>query len=262
MTASVDLNCDAGESFGTYQLGRDAELLNYVTSANIACGFHAGDPATMRRTIQLCKERRVAVGAHPGLPDLVGFGRREMNLTPQEVYDMVVYQIGTLQACATAEGVSLQHVKPHGALYNMAAANLALARAIAEAVHRVNRYLILVGLSGSQLLAAGRDLRLTTASEVFADRTYQSDGTLTPRSRPDALINDASEAAQRAVKMVQTGKVSSQQSSDVALQADTICLHGDGPQAVEFARAIREQLKEAEIEIKACQRPLSARRND
>jgi UPF0271 protein len=249
MNRTIDLNGDVGESFGVYSLGNDAELLSYVSSANIACGFHAGDPATMRRTMQLCKERDVAIGAHPGFADLVGFGRRNMVLSPQEVFDLVVYQIGALQAFAAAEGIRVRHVKPHGALYNMAAKDIALARAIAQAVQRVDPGMILVGLSGSQLIAAGRELDLPTASEVFADRTYQSDGSLMPRSQPDAMIHDAAEAAARVVAMVQTGKVRSQQGTEIPLHVDTVCLHGDSPHAVEFAREIRNELRTAGIDV-------------
>jgi len=247
----TDLNCDMGESFGAYQLGRDAEILALVSSANIACGFHAGDPATMRKTVQLALQHGTAIGAHPGLPDLVGFGRRNMDISAQEAYDMVVYQIGALQAFVHAEGGKLQHVKPHGALYNMAAKQPELARGIAEAVYRVNPELILFGLSGSELVKAGEAIGLRTASEVFADRTYQQDGSLTPRRDAHALITDPVEAADQVIGMVKDGKVKSLQGVEVPLVADTICIHGDGAHAVEFARQISERLKDAGVAIVA-----------
>jgi UPF0271 protein len=254
---SVDLNCDVGESFGAYHIGNDAEVLKYVTSASIACGFHAGDPATMRRTVKLAAERSVSIGAHPGLPDLVGFGRRAMELTPQQAYDLVVYQIGALQAFATANGTKLRHVKPHGALYTMAAADPALAKAIAEAVLRLDSRLVLVGFAGSELVTAGRAAGLTVANEVFADRTYQSDGTLTSRRNSGALVTDAAQAAERAARMVREGKVLSDNGTELPVRADTICIHGDGPYAVEFAKAIRERLAAEGIDV----RPLRSRRN-
>lgn len=238
----VDLNCDVGEGFGVYTLGEDALILDHVSSANIACGFHAGDPGTMRRTVALAVERRVAIGAHPGLPDLVGFGRRTMAISPRDAGDLVLYQVGALAAIARAEGVKLRHVKPHGALYNMAARDAELARAIAEAVLACDERLILVGLSGSELLKAGKAVGLTVASEVFADRTYQQDGSLTPRSRPDALVESASEAARRVVTMVRDGRVVSQQGSAVTVRADTVCVHGDTPGAVAFVAAVRAEL--------------------
>ncbi|RAV08635.1 LamB/YcsF family protein [Paenibacillus contaminans] len=248
---TIDLNCDMGESFGVYELGNDAALLDVVSSANIACGFHAGDPLTMRRTVREALSRGVAVGAHPGLPDLAGFGRREMAVSPQEAYAMTVYQIGALSAIVRAEGGRLGHVKPHGALYNMAAKDAALAEAIAEAAYKTDPALVLFGLAGSELIRAGMRLGLRTASEVFADRTYQADGSLTPRSRQDALLHDEDEAAERVVRLVRAGVVRSQQGVDVPLTAETVCIHGDGPQALAFARLIRERLEAAGIQVKA-----------
>ncbi|SEN22755.1 LamB/YcsF family protein [Lihuaxuella thermophila] len=247
----VDLNCDMGESFGAYKLGTDEEILHYVTSANIACGFHAGDPATMRKTVQLALENGVAIGAHPGLPDLVGFGRRNMDITPQEAYDMIVYQIGSLYGFVKAEGGVMQHVKPHGALYNMATKHPELAQAIARAVYKVDPELILFGLSGSELVKAGETIGLRTAHEVFADRTYQQDGSLTSRRQPDALITDHEKAAQQVIRMVKEGKVLSQQHTDVSIKADTVCIHGDGPHALVFARRIREHLTASGVSIRA-----------
>ncbi|MCX2740368.1 LamB/YcsF family protein [Pontibacter anaerobius] len=248
---SIDLNCDMGESFGAWRMGNDEELLQYVSSANIACGFHASDPATMKQTVRLALRSGVAVGAHPGLPDLAGFGRREMAVSGEEVCDLVVYQIGALAAFAKAEGAKLHHVKPHGALYNMAATNQELAEAIAEAVSKVKPELILYGLAGSELIRAGEKYGIRTASEVFADRTYQQDGTLTPRSQPNALINDHRQAVQQVLRMVQEGTVLSQQGTEVAIKADTICIHGDGPQALPFAIRIRERLTSEGIHISA-----------
>ncbi|MGY2132065.1 LamB/YcsF family protein [Hymenobacter sp. HD11105] len=247
----VDLNCDMGESFGAYTLGNDAAILPYVTSANIACGFHAGDPAVMRQTVRLALEHNVAIGAHPGLPDLVGFGRRDMAVSPQEAFDVVVYQIGALGGFLATEGGTLHHVKPHGALYNMAASSAPLAEAIAEAVYRVNPELVLYGLAGSELTKAGAELGLQVAHEVFADRTYQPDGTLTSRRLPGALLTTAAEAAQQVVRMVKDGKVRAQDGTDVAIRADTICIHGDGAHALEFARHINQTLQQEGISLHA-----------
>ncbi|QDR82345.1 LamB/YcsF family protein [Sporomusa termitida] len=238
----IDLNCDLGESFGAYTLGADEEILKYVTSANIACGFHAGDPGVMHKTVSLALTHKVALGAHPGLPDLIGFGRREMAVSPREVFDMVVYQIGALAGFIQAEGGRMQHVKPHGALYNMAARQPQLAEAIAEAVYKVNPELILFGLAGSELVKAGAQAGLRTAQEVFADRTYQADGSLTPRSQPDALITDHEQAVAQVVRMVRSGQATARCGTEVALQADTVCIHGDGSAALAFARHIRETL--------------------
>jgi 5-oxoprolinase (ATP-hydrolysing) subunit A len=247
--ARVDLNCDLGESFGAYRIGMDEEILPIVTSVNIACGFHAGDPATMRKTVQLALEHQVSIGAHPGLPDLLGFGRRQMDISPQEAYDMVVYQIGALSAFVKAEGGKLRHVKPHGALYNMAAKRADLAQAIARAVYRVDRGLILFGLSGSELVKAGEEAGLRTANEVFADRTYQEDGSLTPRTESGALIDDPSEAVSQVLLMVKEGKVRTRGGAERKIQADTICIHGDGKHALKFAKTIRERLTAAGVEI-------------
>ncbi|HEU4963172.1 MAG TPA: 5-oxoprolinase subunit PxpA [Bacilli bacterium] len=247
----VDLNCDMGESFGAYKLGRDEEVLPLITSANIACGYHAGDPATMRQTVQAALTYNVALGAHPGLPDLVGFGRRSMDISAQEAYDMVVYQIGALYGFVRAEGGCLQHVKPHGALYNMASTDQVLAEAIAEAVYKVDPHLILFGLSGGELVKAGERIGLRTAHEVFADRTYQADGTLTPRRHANALIEEAEQAAQQVVRMVKEGKVRALSGTDVSIRAHTVCLHGDGPHAVSFAARVREQLVQAGVTVQA-----------
>jgi len=246
---SVDLNCDIGESFGAWTLGADAEVLAHVTSANIACGFHAGDPATMRRTIDLAAERGVAVGAHPGLPDLAGFGRRVIEVTPDEAYEMVVYQVGALAAFAAARGTRLAHVKPHGALYNMAAARAPLADAIARAVRDVDRGLMLFGLAGSQLIAAARSAGLVAVEEVFADRRYAANGKLVSRSEQGAVIDDTASAVRQAVRMVREGKVTAIDGTELPVRADTICIHGDTSGAAEHARALRAALSDAGIDV-------------
>ncbi len=239
---TLDLNCDMGEGFGAWRMGDDAALLDHVTSANIACGFHAGDPGTIHRTVELALEKGVAIGAHPSLPDLQGFGRRSMNVSAEEAYDLVLYQIGALAGFATACGGKLAHVKPHGALYNMAAKDARLARAIARAVRDFDAALVLFGLAGSELVRAGGQAGLKTANEVFADRTYQADGSLTPRTQPDAMIHDADAAIAQVRRMVGEGRVRSQQGSDVPVQPDTLCIHGDEPGAVDFAKRIRQAL--------------------
>jgi 5-oxoprolinase (ATP-hydrolysing) subunit A len=247
----IDINCDLGESFGLYTIGSDEEILNYVTSVNIACGFHAGDPATMRKTVKLALEKNVGIGVHPGLQDLIGFGRRNMDISPQEAYDLVVYQIGALTAFVKAEGGKVQHVKAHGALYNMASKNQELAEAIAKAVYNVDQDLILFGLANSELVKAASRIGLRSANEVFADRTYQQDGSLTPRRQADALIKDDSEAVQQVVRMVKEQKVLTRQNIDFDIVADTICIHGDGPHAVPFARKIRNTLEYSGINVRA-----------
>ncbi len=253
----IDINCDMGESFGTYKIGQDEEILKYVTSANIACGFHAGDPAVMRKTVQKALDTNTGIGAHPGFPDLTGFGRRAMDVTAQEAYDMVVYQIGALQAFVQAEGGVLQHVKPHGALFNMAAKQPSLAEAIAEAVYKVNPELILFGLAGSELVKAGKKTGLKTASEVFSDRTYQNDGTLTSRKEPDALITHQEKAVEQVIRMVKEKKVMTLQKEDIDIEAHTICIHGDGEHALEFAEFITDALKDSDIAITKIQEFLS-----
>jgi len=246
---TVDLNVDMGESFGAYTIGHDEEILDYVTSTNVACGFHAGDPKTMRKTVRMALEKNVGIGVHPGLQDLIGFGRRNMDITPQEAYDLVVYQIGALSAFVKAEGGQLQHVKPHGALFNMAAKSPSLSEAIAEAVYKVDPDLILFGLAGSELIKAGQKAGLQTASEVFSDRTYQEDGSLTSRREPNALIKDKDVAVRQVIRMVREGKVRTVQGTDISIKANTICIHGDGEHAVELAKYIRKALEEADISV-------------
>ncbi|MDA7026512.1 5-oxoprolinase subunit PxpA [Bacillus sp. CLL-7-23] len=247
----VDLNCDLGESFGAYQIGLDKDILQFVTSANIACGFHAGDPSVMRKTVTLAADKGVSIGAHPGLPDLAGFGRRNMAITPEEAYDLVTYQIGALSGFLKAEGVQMQHVKPHGALYNMAAKNRRLSDAIARAIFKVDSNLILFGLAGSELVLAGERAGLKTAHEVFADRTYQDDGTLTSRAHDDALIQDDEVAVNQVIRMVKEGKVRSREGKDISLKADTVCIHGDSAHALQFAKKIRAEFEKSNIKVQA-----------
>jgi UPF0271 protein len=244
-----------GESFGAYSLGSDAEVMSTITSANIACGYHAGDPAVMRATVRLARSHGVAVGAHPGLPDLVGFGRREMQISPDEVGGMVLYQLGALEAVARAEGVRLQHVKPHGALYNMAARDVSLADAIARAVRAFDPSLILFGLAGSPMLASGEAAGLRVASEVFADRAYQRDGSLASRQIAGSVIHDADAVAARAVRMVRDGNVVATSGEVISLRADTICIHGDTPGAAALARTVRRALEEAGVVVSSLSGP-------
>lgn len=245
----VDLNADLGESFGAYRCGMDGEVVRYISSANIACGFHASDPSVMRETVSMAKEHHVAVGAHPGYPDLQGFGRRNMAVSPADLKNMVQYQIGALNAFCNALKVPLKHVKPHGAMYNMAAKDERLAAAIAEGIMEVNPKLILLGLSDSFLLSAAAEAGLKTASEVFADRAYQPDGSLVPRNMEGALIQDEEAAVRRCIRMVKEGVVTSIDGKDIPIKADSICLHGDGEKAVVFAGKIREALIKAGIEV-------------
>ena len=249
MMRTLDLNCDMGEAFGAWEMGDDTALLDHVTSANIACGFHAGDPGTIHRTVKMAIEKGVAVGAHPSLPDLQGFGRRTIAVTPGEAYDMVLYQIGALAGFARSLGGRLSHVKPHGALYNMAARDGSLARAIAKAVKDFDSRLVLFGLAGSELVRAGHEAGLKVANEVFADRTYQADGSLTPRSQQNAVIHEVESSIAQVKRMVAEGKVKSVQGADVEVLADTLCIHGDQPAAVEFARRIRRALADGGIRV-------------
>jgi len=249
--ARVDLNCDMGESFGAYTMGNDLAILDYVNSANIACGFHAGDPPTIHKTVEVALAKGVAVGAHPGLPDLQGFGRRTMAVSPSEAYDMVIYQIGAVAAFAQAFGGRLSHVKAHGALYTMAAKDRKLADAIAQAVHDFDAQLILFALAGSAMIDAAEAIGLRAAGEVFADRTYQDDGSLTPRSQPNAMIEDEDASIEQVKRMVTEGVVRSVSGKDVRVRADTLCIHGDQPHALAFAKRIRGDLTRAGVEVKA-----------
>ncbi|HWA12701.1 MAG TPA: 5-oxoprolinase subunit PxpA [Burkholderiales bacterium] len=255
MTIRLDLNCDMGESYGPWSVGNDAALLEHVTSANIACGFHAGDPGTMHKTVQLAIDKGVAVGAHPSLPDLQGFGRRAMSITPGEAYDLIVYQVGALAGFARALGTRLTHVKPHGALYNMTVTDPALARAIARAVRDVDPSLVLFGLACSELVRAGAEAGLKVANEVFADRTYRADGSLTPRSEPNAVIRDADASIEHVLRMVRDGRVRSVDGAEVAVRADTLCIHGDEPTALEFVQKIRRALTDNGVELAPVSKP-------
>jgi UPF0271 protein len=257
----IDLNSDLGESFGPWPMGQDAALMDSITSANIACGFHAGDPGTMRQTLALARAKGVAVGAHPGFPDLVGFGRRELKASPAEVEDLVLYQVSALAGMAHAAGLRVQHVKAHGALYNMACKDRALADAIARAVAAFDRSLILFGLPNSELLRAGEAAGLPVAAEVFADRAYDADGSLTSRTKPNSVIHDAGAVVERAVRMVKDKTVVATDRSIVPLQADTICLHGDTKGASELARAVRRGLEAAGIRVAALTRGHLSRRS-
>ena len=250
----VDLNSDVGESFGAWTSGEDEALIPLVTSVNVACGFHAGDPLVIERTVALAVRSRAAIGAHPGYPDLVGFGRREMEMAPAELEAAIVYQLGAIGAFARAAGADLRHVKPHGALYNRAAVDPAVAESIARAVQRVSGDLVLVGLAGSVLLEAGRSAGLRVAAEAFADRAYEPDGRLRSRRLPGAVHTSAAAAAAQAVSIVRDGQVTSHGGSNLAVHADTICIHGDTPAAPEFARAIRAALAEAGVTIAALRR--------
>ena len=245
----VDLNCDLGESFGNYTCGMDASVIPHISSANVACGFHAGDPLVMQKTVALAAKYGTAVGAHPGFPDLVGFGRRNMAVSPAELKAIMIYQIGALKAFCRSQGVTLQHVKPHGAMYNMAAKDRKLADAICEAIAEVDDSLILLGLSGSEMLKAAKAKGLRCASEVFADRAYEPDGSLTPRTLEGSVITDEEEAINRVLQMVKSGTVVARNGQVIPIEADSICLHGDGVKAVEFARRIRQALTDSGVEI-------------
>jgi 5-oxoprolinase (ATP-hydrolysing) subunit A len=252
---SIDLNCDCGESYGAFQIGNDLAVMPHVTSVNIACGFHGGDPGVMRRTVAAARAHNVSIGAHPGLPDLVGFGRREMAIAPDDAYDMTLYQIGALQAIARAEGACVMHVKPHGALYNMAARSRPLADAIARATRDADPALRLVGLAGSALIDAGVAIGLAVANEVFADRGYRADGTLVPRTEPNAIISDVGTAVARAVAIVQTGRVATVDGASLALTADTICIHGDHNDAPVLAARLSAALRAAGATLRSFSAP-------
>ncbi|KGM45789.1 LamB/YcsF family protein [Neobacillus niacini] len=246
----IDINCDLGESYGLFKIGNDKEVLKHISSANIACGYHAGDHNVMMETIQMAKKYHVNIGAHPGFPDILGFGRREMNVSTREIYNLTLYQMGALSAFAKAEGVKLVHVKPHGALYNMAAKSRLIADSIAQAVADFDSTLILFGLSGSELIQAGKAKGLNTAQEVFADRTYQPDGSLTSRNDENSMIHDMNIAAQRIIRMIREGKVATTDGTDIAMTADTVCVHGDEPAALNFITELKHALTKENIEIR------------
>jgi UPF0271 protein len=246
--ATIDLNADVGESFGPWPMGADAELIPLVSSVNVACGAHAGDPVTILRTVELAVRHGAAVGAHPGYPDLAGFGRRELDLSPDELRATLIVQIGAVQAAATVAGTRVGHVKPHGAMYNRAARDAAIAATIATAVHDVEPGLVLVGLAGSESIAAAREIGLGVGEEGFADRRYEPDGSLRSRRLPDALLAPE-EAAAQAVSIARDGCVVASDGSRLTVRADTLCIHGDSPNAIEIARAVREALGGAGIGI-------------
>ena len=245
----VDLNADLGESFGAYTIGMDREVLKYISSANVACGFHAGDPVVMQKTVLLAKELGTRVGAHPGYPDLMGFGRRNMTVSPAEAKAYVKYQVGALLAFTRSAGMKMQHVKLHGAFYNMSAKNDALAEAVCEGIYETDPELIVLGLAGSAHIKAAKALGLRAASEVFADRAYQSDGSLVPRSQPGSMVHDRDEAIARTIRMVKEGVVTTIDGIDIPISADSICVHGDNPDAVGFVKDIRDRLEAEGVTI-------------
>lgn len=245
----VDLNSDLGESFGRYTLGMDDKIIPLITSANVACGYHASDPVVMEKTVSMAREAGIRVGAHPGFPDLMGFGRRNMAVSPDEAKAYVMYQLGALEGFCRAKGVKLQHVKPHGALYNMAAKDYELSRAICEAIYEFDKNLIVLALSGGELARAAKDMGLRTALEVFADRSYEEDGTLVNRRKEGAMITDEDEAIARVVRMVKEKKVTAITGKDIPIQADSVCVHGDGVKALAFVERIRKALTEEGVEI-------------
>ncbi len=249
----IDINCDLGEGFGNYSMPYDEALFDSISSANIACGFHAGDPAVMQKTVLMAISKGVAIGAHPGFQDLQGFGRREMKIAPKEAYQITLYQIGALYGFVKASTAKLNHVKPHGALYNMAAKDATLAEAIAQAVFDFDPALILYGLSGSELIRAGQKIGLRTASEVFADRTYQDDASLTPRTQANALITDSNVAIAQVLHMIKEQRVLSTNQNLIKIEAQTVCIHGDGAHAVAFARLLKENLSGEGISINRLQ---------
>ena len=247
MTAKIDFNCDMGESFGMYKMGFDEEVIKHITSANIACGFHAGDPMWMRHTVDLAQRHGVAIGAHPSFPDLNGFGRRNMIVSPDEAKNDVTYQVGALQAFTADK--RLQHVKPHGAMYNMAVNDESLAQAICESILEIDPEMILVALAGSRWLDIAEDMGLKVAREIFADRALNADGTLVSRSQPGSVIHDTAEVVERSLRMVTEGKATAITGEQIDVQADSLCLHGDTPGAVEMAAALKRELEAADVEI-------------
>lgn len=246
----VDLNCDLGESFGAYTIGCDELVIPLVSSANVACGFHASDPVVMEKTVVMAAGAGIGVGAHPGFPDLMGFGRRNMVITPAEARAYTLYQLGALSGFCRAKGIALQHVKPHGALYNMAGKDYALARGICEAIKDFDPSLIVLALSGGELLRCARDMGLRAASEVFADRGYEEDGSLVSRKKEGAMITDENVAIERVVRMIREKTVTAVTGKDIPIEADSVCVHGDGPKALAFVEKIRAALTQQGIEIR------------
>jgi UPF0271 protein len=258
---TIDLNCDLGESFGVYKLGMDEEVMPYITSANIACGWHAGDPLVMDKTVRLAAQNGIHCGAHPGYPDLLGFGRRAMKVGLEELKCYLIYQIGALDAFCKANGTVLTHVKPHGSLYLTAVESEETALAVAEAIARVNRRLIFVTLAGQKgrvMAGAGREFGLTIAYEAFPDRAYTPEGTLALRQNPGAVIRDPDEVVRRAVKIATEGCIEAVSGECIELAAQTLCVHGDNPRAVEMVRAIRGTLEKRDIDVRPLQPPATA----
>jgi len=246
----IDINCDMGESFGTYKLGQDQEIMEYISSANIACGWHAGDPTVMEQTVRLAKDYGVAVGAHPGYPDLMGFGRRRMDLTLREIENYVLYQIGALYAFAKAHGLPLQHVKAHGALGNLAFVDLEVSKAVARAALRFSRELILVVYSGTIMVQAATEAGVLFVEEVYADRVYNPDGTLQSRKIAGSVIHDPERAARQALNVVREGYVVAHDGTRVKVKPETLCVHGDTPSAVAILQKIRDELNKTSISVK------------
>lgn len=246
---AIDLNSDLGESYGAYRMGMDAEIIPLISSANVACGFHAGDFNTMAETAQMCRKSGISIGAHPGFPDLQGFGRRNMALSPADVQNLIIYQVGALDAFCKSAGLKLQHVKPHGALYNMAAKSPELSRAICQGIYAFNPTLILLGLSGSEMLRQAREIGLPCAAEVFADRAYEEDGTLVARSKPGAMITDEDEAVRRVIGMIRNHRVTSITGKEIEICPDSVCVHGDSEKALLFVKKIRAALEQEGIAI-------------
>jgi len=247
----IDLNCDLGEAFGNYKMPNDPELMKYVSSVNIACGFHAGDWNSMQETVQLAMKEGLALGAHPGFPDLQGFGRREIQLSPKEIYQITLYQIGALSAFIKAEKGELHHIKAHGALYNMASKNKSMAKAIVQAIHDFDPSLYVYGLSGSVMIQEAESLGLKSVSEVFADRRYEKDGSLSPRSLENSMIQNPEDSLNQIRDMIHRGKVISRDGVEVSILAETLCIHGDSSHAVSVAKTVYSQLIEEGVIIKA-----------
>jgi len=251
---TVDLNSDLGESYGSFKVGCDEEILKYVSSANIACGWHGGDPVVMEKTVKTAKTNDIAVGAHPSYPDLMGFGRRKMVLSAEELKAYTKYQLGAFWVFAESNGMEVAHIKPHGAMYNDAGADYNIARAIAEAAFEVNPSIAFMALAGSQMVRAANDVGLRVISEVFADRAYEEDGSLVARSKPGAIIHDEELCIQRIIKMLKDGKVAAVSGKEIDVTVDSICVHGDNPQALLFVQKIRENLKNEGFVIQPCKR--------
>ncbi|WP_342578166.1 5-oxoprolinase subunit PxpA [Psychrobacillus sp. FSL K6-2843] len=245
----IDINADVGESFGSFKIGEDEELFKVITSANIACGFHAGDFTVMNSTVQEAKKNNLSIGAHPGFPDKQGFGRRNMNMSPNEIYEMIIYQIGALKAFCQIQNVQLAHVKPHGALYNMAAINSSIARAIARAVYDIEPNAILFGLSNSEIIVAGKDLGLQTAQEAFADRLYDEEGYLVSRTEPNAVLATVEDVVNQALRIVKGNEVKTKTGNIISIHADTLCFHGDGKNVSSIVKKVRMVLEENNVKV-------------